>query len=65
MIIIKKTIFIIIIFSICIVRPLADIQDGLYITVGNKAITKSDIVNEIKILLIVNNESYSEEKKTA
>ena len=58
MIIIKKTIFIIIIFSICIVRSLADIQDGLYITVGNNAITKSDIVNEIKILLIVNNESY-------
>jgi len=32
-------------------------------TVGNKAITKSDVVNEIKILLILNNESYSDEKR--
>ena len=28
------------------------IKDGLYITVGNRAITKSDIVNEIKIILL-------------
>ena len=32
-------------------------------TVGNKAITKSDVVNEIKILLILNNESYSDEDR--
>ena len=32
-------------------------------TVGNKATTKSDIVNEIKIILILNNESYSAEKR--
>jgi len=35
------------------------IEDGLYATVGNKAITKSDIINEIKIILILNNKSYS------
>ena len=40
-----------------------NIKDGLYITVGNRAITKSDIVNEIKILLILNNETFSEEKR--
>ena len=32
-------------------------------TIGNKPITKSDIVDEIKIILILNNESYSDEKK--
>ena len=36
------------------------IEDGLYATVGNKAITKSDIVNEIKAILIINNKSYSD-----
>jgi len=39
------------------------IKDGLYITVGNRAITKSDIVDEIKIILILNNESFSEDKR--
>ena len=39
------------------------IKDGLFITVGNRAITKSDIVDEIKIMLILNNESYSEDKR--
>ena len=32
-------------------------------TIGDKAITKSDVVNEIKIILILNNESYSDEKR--
>ena len=32
-------------------------------TVGNKPITQSDIVNEIKVLLILNNEIYSEDKR--
>ena len=35
------------------------IQDGLFVIVGNRAITKSDIVNEIKIILILNNMIYS------
>ena len=39
------------------------IEDGLYATVGNKAITKSDILNEIKMLLILNNQSYSEDER--
>ena len=37
------------------------IKDGLYATVGNKAITKSDIVNEIKKILIINQISYTDE----
>ena len=39
------------------------IQDGLYATVGNKAITKSDIVSEIKKILILNNKSFSEDER--
>jgi len=32
-------------------------------TIGDKPITQADIVNEIKIILILNNESYSNEKR--
>ena len=32
-------------------------------TIGNKPITDSDIVDEIKIILILNNQSYSDEKR--
>ena len=39
------------------------IQDGLFVAVGNRAITKSDIVNEIKLILILNNETYSSDKR--
>ena len=39
------------------------IEDGLYATVGNKAITRSDIVNEIKTILILNDKTYSTETK--
>ena len=39
------------------------ISDALFMTVGNKATTKSDIVHEIKIILILNNQSYSAEKR--
>jgi len=41
----------------------AEINDSLFMTIGNKPITQSDIVNEIKIILILNNESYSNEKR--
>ena len=36
------------------------IADGMYATVGNKAITRSDIINEVKVILILNNKSFSE-----
>ena len=39
------------------------IKDGLYATVGNKAITRSDIVNEIKVILILNNKRFSENER--
>ena len=40
-----------------------DIKDGIFATVGNKAITRSDIINEIKIILILANKSFSEDER--
>ena len=39
------------------------IKDSLLATVGNKAITQSDIINEIKIILILTGQSYNEDIK--
>ena len=39
------------------------LKDGLFATVGNKAITRSDIFNEIKSILILNNMNYSDETR--
>ena len=38
-------------------------KDGLYATVGNKAITRTDILNEIKSILILNNMNYSDDTR--
>jgi len=59
-----KIILIIFLISISgLDKSLAKIKDGILISVGNKVITKSDIVNEIKIILILNNKSYSDDKR--
>ena len=63
MIKIKKIIFLIFLTLIFSIKVQANIEDGLFMTIGNKAITKSDVVNEIKIILILNNQTYSEEKR--
>ena len=39
------------------------LKDGLFAIVGNKAITQSDVANEIKTILILNNMSYTDENK--
>ena len=39
------------------------LKDGLYATVGNKAITRLDIMNEIKSILILNNMTYSDDTR--
>ena len=49
---IKKIIFVILITLFCLTNGNAVIKDSLFATVGNKAITHSDIVNEIKTILI-------------
>ena len=64
MIRIKKIIYITLLSLVFIFKIAnAEISDSLFVTVGNKAITKSDVVNEIKIILIINNESYSDDKR--
>lgn len=59
----KKIFYIILITLTYGTNLYANIQDSLYISVGNKAVTTSDILNEIKIILITNNQVYSEDKK--
>ena len=39
------------------------LKDGLYATVGNEAITRLDIMNEIKSILILNNMTYSDDTR--
>ena len=63
MIKIKKIFISILITLVSLSNANAEIKDGLFVVVGNKAITKSDIVNEIKILLLLNNQTYSEKNK--
>ena len=60
---IKKIFFFVLLTSAIFQKGYAEINDSLFMTIGNKAITKSNIVNEIKIILILNNESYSDEKR--
>ena len=59
----KKVIFLILISLLLTKEVYTEINDALFMTIGNKPVTKSDLVNEIKIILILNNESYSDSKK--
>ena len=59
----KKIVFSILIFFLSIGNSNSNIEDSLFISVGNIAITRSDIINEIKLILILNGQVYSEENK--
>ena len=63
MINIKKILIITIISLFYLTKSNAEIKDYLFATVGNKAITHSDIVREIKIILILSGETFSDEKR--
>ncbi len=63
MIKIKKIFFVILLIIAPFFNAHSSIKDALYITVGDRAITKSDIIDEIKIILILNNMAYSEDKR--
>ena len=63
MIIIKKIFFLILFLLINIEKANTEITDSVFMTIGDKVITKSDIVDEIKIILILNNQSYSDDKR--
>ena len=60
---IKKIFFLLIFLLSSIVNVNSEINDGIFMTIGDKPITKSDLVDEIKIILILNNESYDNEKR--
>ena len=59
----KKIIFVLITSLLFVSAGNAVIKDSIFATVGNKVITKSDIINEIKIILILNGATYSKEIK--
>lgn len=60
MIKLQKKIFIIIFTFFLITESKAVIKDKIFATVGDKVITRSDVINEIKTILILNNQAYSE-----
>ena len=53
MIKIKKIFFLFLFLLINIEKTNAEISDSIFMTIGNKPITKSDLVDEIKIILIL------------
>ena len=63
MINIKNKIILILLFVLISAEGKTEIQDSLYATVGNKAITKSDIIEEIKIILILTGQEFTEDKR--
>ena len=63
MIKLQKKIFIIIFVFFLTAESKAAIKDKIFATVGDKVITKSDVINEIKTILILNDQVYSESIK--
>ena len=63
MINLKKIFSVIIISFLCLTESNALIKDSLFATVGNRAITHTDIVKEIKIILISRGLPFSEERR--
>ena len=63
MIKIKKIFILSLIFSLSFFKVNAEIKDKLFLTVGNKAVTTLDVMNEIKVILILNNMSYDDQKR--
>lgn len=60
--IIKKFLLLIVFLSFS-TESNAAIKDSLFATIGDKAITKSDIINEVKTILILNGETFSEDNR--
>ena len=58
----KKILIVLIILSVTSVKAKTEISDSIFATVGNKVITRSDIVNEIKIILISTGQQLTEDK---
>ena len=60
MIKLKKNFFILLFIFFFNAESKAVIKDNIFATVGDKVITRSDVINEIKIILILNNQTYSD-----
>ena len=63
MITIKRTLSTIVITLLFVFESSSAIKDSLFATVGQKAITKSDIVNEIKLILILSGQEFASEQR--
>ena len=63
MIKLQKKIFILIFAFFLTAESKAAIIDKIFATVGDKVITRSDVINEIKTILILNNQIYTEDIK--
>ena len=63
MIKLQKKIFILIFIFFLTAESKAVIKDNIFATVGDKVITRSDLINEIKTILILNNQVYSDDIK--
>ena len=61
----KKILIVLIILSATSIKAKTEINDSIFATVGNKVITRSDIVNEIKIILISTGQQFTEDKLKA
>jgi len=57
----KKILVLFIIFFAFSIQAKSEVNDSIFATVGNKVITRSDILNEIKIILITTGETFSNE----
>jgi len=62
---IKTIIIFIFIAMLSILKANAVIKDSIFATVGSKAITQSDIIKEIKIILILSGQSFTEGQREA
>ncbi len=58
-----KIIFFVLLTFLFFEKANVEVTDSLFMTVGDRAITNSDLLNEMKIILILNNQSYSEDKR--
>lgn len=61
----KKIIIFVVIAFFSISQSFAKMEDSIYATVANKAITHSDIIKEIKIILILNGQTFSEDQRVS
>ena len=62
MIYIRKILFVFVILFISSFKIEAEVNDSIFATVGNKVITRSDILNEIKVILITTGETFTNDR---